>query len=132
MWTFRHLANPESQRSSLDMHSRFVLVLLLIAALFGMAMHAAADVAHAADAAHSDCGSSQNDAAPDDGESSAGDTAPHCCNTACHAWVPAASAAAPVLLKSVRDRALPPTAVLASNVSHGLRRPPRLSFVPLH
>ena len=109
------------------MHSRVLLVLLLIAALLGMAMHTAADVAHAADAVHGDCGTQSADGSPDDGDGSsgAGDGSPHCCNAACHSWVPASGASAPVLIKGSPDRVITHVALLPSAVSDGLRRPPR-------
>lgn len=107
------------------MHNRFLLVMLLIAALFGMAMHAAADVAHAADAVHGDCGGQSSDGAPDDNDGASGDRTPHCCNAACHSWVPVSGVAAPVLIKVARDRAMTPSARLPSAVCDGLRRPPR-------
>jgi hypothetical protein len=109
------------------MRSRFAIVLLLIAAFLGMAMHSAFDSAHAATATHASCdGQAEN--APDNPDGSEG-VDQHCCASVCHAWssIPTNSAAFSMILTR-GDIALT-TVRMTSSVTSGLRRPPRQTFV---
>lgn len=107
------------------MHSRFVIVVLLIVALLGLAMHTAADTAHATNVTHGDCGGEAADGSADSDADGLSEDAAHCCGAACHVWAPLQHASGPLFLKPTHESTTTETVLLASADGDGLRRPPR-------
>lgn len=124
MWIICHLAKSGLQRSRVVMHSRFAIVVMLIVALLGLAMHTAADMSHAANVAHGDCGGGTDSSTGDDAGDS-GESIPHCCGAACHSWAPIQGTSGLFSLKRSHEGISTETARLASADGGGLRRPPR-------
>lgn len=109
------------------MHSRFVIVMMLIVALLGLAMHTAADMAHATSVAHGDCGGDATGGAPDNDVDSSGDKTSHCCGAACHSWAPSTGKLDPVVLKQSHESITTEATRLSSADRDELRRPPRIA-----